>query len=95
MPKSIKNEFTDQLFDAVLSLKTREECYDFFKDVATVAEIQEMSRRLEVARMLSEGATYEEIVNHTGVSTATVSRVKRALDYGADGYNMVLERLEQ
>ncbi|MFW5985608.1 MAG: YerC/YecD family TrpR-related protein [Halanaerobiaceae bacterium] len=95
MSKSIKNEFTDQLFAAVLQLKDIDECYRFFKDIATVAEIQELSRRLEVARMLREGATYEEIGEKTGVSTATISRVKRALEYGADGYNLILERMDE
>lgn len=94
MAKPIKNEFTDQLFRAVLKLENVEECYRFFEDIATVAEIQELSRRLEVARLLSRGATYEEIVEQTGVSTATVSRVKRALEYGADGYKLILSRME-
>ncbi len=95
MAKKIENELTDQLFDAILKLKTREECYQFFTDVATVGEIQALSQRLEVAKMLKEGVTYEEIVEKTGVSTATISRVKRALEYGEDGYNIILERLEE
>ena len=95
MAKSIENEFTDQLFDSILQLQNREECYRFFRDIATVAEIQELGHRLEVARMLREGATYEEIADKTGVSTATISRVKRALEYGADGYNLILKRLEE
>ena len=92
--KAIRNEFTDQLFEAILKLENLEECYCFFEDIATVAEIQELSRRLEVARLLREGSTYEEIVEQTGVSTATVSRVKRALEYGADGYKLILSRME-
>ena len=95
MAKSIKDEFTDQLFEAVLKLETVDECYRFFQDIATVAEIKELSHRFEVARMLRKGATYEKIVEKTGVSTATISRVKRALEYGADGYNLVLKRMEE
>lgn len=93
MSKDIRNKFTDQLFEAILQLEDREECYRFFKDVATISEIKALGQRLEVARMLKKGITYEKIVEKTGVSTATISRVKRALDYGEDGYNLVLERM--
>ncbi|MFW5980865.1 MAG: YerC/YecD family TrpR-related protein [Halanaerobiaceae bacterium] len=93
MAKSIDNELTEQLFEAILSLENKEECYRFFKDLATVSEIVELSHRLEVARMLKMNYTYNEIVDKTGVSTTTVSRVKRALEYGEDGYNLILERL--
>ena len=93
MAKKIENELTDQLFDAILELENRDECYSFFTDVATVGEIQALSQRLEVARMLRNGVTYEDIVDKTGVSTATISRVKRALEYGEDGYNIILDRL--
>ena len=93
MSKSIKNEFTDQLFEAILLLDDKEECYKFFKDIATISEIKALGQRLEVAKMLKKGITYEDIVDKTGVSTATISRVKRALDYGEDGYNIVLEKM--
>ncbi len=93
MAKDIKNEFTEQLFEAILKLENIEECYDFFQDVATVGEIQAMAQRLEVAKMLKDGTTYEDIVAETGVSTATISRVKRSLEYGEDGYDLVLKRL--
>ena len=93
MAKKIENELTDQLFDTILELENRDECYSFFTDVATVGEIQALSQRLEVARMLRNGVTYEDIVDKTGVSTATISRVKRALEYGEDGYNIILDRL--
>jgi TrpR-related protein YerC/YecD len=93
MVRSIKDDFTDQLFDAILMLKDREECYCFFQDIATVSEIKALGQRLEVARMLRIGATYDEIVEKTGVSTATISRVKRCLYYGADGYNLILDRM--
>ncbi|HHU92296.1 MAG TPA: hypothetical protein GXZ20_04040 [Halanaerobiaceae bacterium] len=93
MDMRIKDEFTDRLFDAILLLENREECYRFFEDIATVAEIRALGQRLEVARMLRLGATYDEIVEKTGVSTATISRVKRCLYYGADGYSMILDRM--
>jgi len=93
LTKSIHNEFTDQLFEAILSLKNLEECYSFFKDVATIGEIKALGQRLEVAKMLKKGITYERIVEKTGVSSATISRVKKYLDYGEDGYNLVLERM--
>jgi len=93
MSKSIKDDFTDHLFDAILLLKNRDECYQFFEDIATVGELKVLGQRLEVAKMLQSGSTYEDIVDKTGVSTATISRVKRSLYYGADGYSMVLDRL--
>ncbi len=93
MAKKIENELTDQFFDAILELENIDECYRFFTDVATVGEIQALSQRLEVARMLRDDVTYEDIVDKTGVSTATISRVKRALEYGEDGYNIILDRM--
>jgi len=74
-------------------LKNERECYSFFEDLATINEIKEFSQRLEVARMLNEGSTYEEIAHKTGASSATISRVKKCLNYGADGYKLVIERL--
>lgn len=82
----------DRLFEAILSLNSRDECYRFFEDICTVAEIKAMSQRWEVARMLYDNRTYDEIVEATGASTATISRVKRCLNYGADGYRLVLDR---
>ncbi len=93
MAENFRNEKTDMLFDGILTLKTREECYAFFEDLCTVAEIVEMSKRLHAARMLSENAVYSEITEQTGLSTATISRVNRCLKYGTDGYGTVLERL--
>lgn len=89
----LKDELNDRLFEAMASLRDREECYQFFEDICTISEIKAMAQRLEVARMLEEGHTYEDIVSRTGASTATISRVKRSLNYGADGYRMVLARL--
>ena len=91
----LKDELTDQLFRAILSLKTEEECYQFFEDVCTVSELKAMAQRLEVARMLDEGSIYDEIVEKTGASTATISRVKRCLVYGADGYRNVLNNFKK
>ncbi|MGE5554329.1 MAG: YerC/YecD family TrpR-related protein [Betaproteobacteria bacterium] len=84
---------TDRLFTAILSLRNQDECYRFFEDLCTVAELKELSQRFEVAELLAQGETYQGIVARTGASTATVSRVKRALEYGADGYKLVLARL--
>ena len=91
----LQDPLNDQLMDAILNLKTREECYCFFEDIATIAEIKALSQRLEVARMLKGKYTYEEIVSQTGASTATVSRVKKCLYYGADGYQIILDRLKK
>ncbi|OAT80327.1 YerC/YecD family TrpR-related protein [Desulfotomaculum copahuensis] len=89
----LKDPLLDDLFKGVLTLQTIDECYQFFEDVCTVAEIKSMAQRLEVARMLQENRTYGEIAHRTGASTATISRVKRCLNYGADGYKLVLARL--
>ena len=84
------DHLTEQLFEAILSLKDKEQCYKFFEDICTISELKALAQRLEVARMLDEGSIYEEIVSKTGASTATISRVKRCLVYGADGYNSVM-----
>ncbi|WP_461817704.1 YerC/YecD family TrpR-related protein, partial [Faecalimonas sp.] len=93
MSKKIRTESVDYLFDAILSLKDREECYTFFEDVCTINELLSLSQRLEVAKMLREQRTYLEIAEKTGASTATISRVNRSLNYGSDGYDMVFSRL--
>ena len=90
----LKEPLTDQLVQAVLLLNSEEECYQFFEDICTIGELKAMAQRLEVARMLKHGHTYDDIVDRTGASTATISRVKRCLYYGADGYKTVLSRLE-
>ena len=95
MSEKWKGQATDLLFEAILSLKTTGECYSFFEDICTIAEIKSLSQRLHVAVMLRQGRTYTEICEATGVSTATISRVNRSLEYGADGYKMVLDRLEE
>lgn len=91
----LRGRTLDQLFDAILSLKDREECYQFFDDLATINEIQSLAQRLEVARMLQEGYTYHKIETETGASTATISRVKRCLNYGNDSYQMTLDRVHK
>ena len=95
MKSKIKGPLVDDLFKAILSLKTLEECYAFFEDICTINEVQSLAQRLEVAKMLEAKKTYTEISEETGASTATISRVNRALQYGADGYEIVLERLKQ
>lgn len=94
MNKKIHTQSVDQLFDAILSLKDRSECYDFFEDISTVNEILSLAQRLEVARMLRDNKKYLEIAEKTGASTATISRVNRSLNYGNDGYDMVFERID-
>lgn len=90
----LKNDSTDFLFDAILSLKNKEDCYRFFEDLCTSAELKAMSQRLVVAKMLTEKKVYTEIVKETGASTATISRVKRALfDNDTYGYTLVLDRI--
>lgn len=89
----LRSPAVDRLFDAILGLKDREECYRFFYDLCTIGEIRTMAHRLRAAEMLAAGATYEEIQGATGMSSATVSRIRRFLEFGADGYVMVLERL--
>ena len=92
MNNKIKDEATDLLFKAILSLKNEEECYNFFEDLCTVPELKAMSQRIVVAKMLTDKKVYSDIVAKTGASTATISRVNRSLIYGSDGYEMVFGR---
>ena len=94
MNSKIKSKDVDFLFDAILQLQTRDECYMFFEDLCTVQELKALSQRLTVAKMLSEGRVYSEIVKTTGASTATISRVNRSLEYGCDSYSLVFGRME-
>lgn len=84
----------DYLCEAVLALKNKEECYRFFEDIFTINELKAVEQRLQVAKMLKQKKTYTEIATKTGASTATISRVNRCLNYGSDGYNLVLERVK-
>ena len=95
MNKKIRTNAVDHLFEAVLCLKDKEECYSFFEDLCTVNEILSLSQRFEVASMLRGHTTYLEIAEKTGASTATISRVNRSLNYGNDGYEMVFGRMEK
>lgn len=89
------NNATDMLFEAILMLNDKNECSNFFEDIFTVRELQDISQRLQVAQLLKEGKSYQIISKETGASTATISRVNRCLLYGSGGYNMILERLSE
>ena len=90
-----RNDFADRLFDAILTLQTREECYKFFGDACTPKEIQAIAQRFVVAQMLNEKKVYTEIIEKTGASTATISRINRCLKYGSDGYAEAIRRLDE
>lgn len=94
MNSKLQDKNTDLLFQAILQLRTTEECYKFFEDLCTVPEIKAMSQRLVVARMLTSKNVYNTIVEETGASTATISRVNRSLSYGCGGYEMVFDRMD-
>lgn len=93
MNRRLKSDFTDLLFESILKLSSLEECYDFFEDLCTVSEIKAMSQRIMVAKLLNDGNVYNDVAKETGASTATISRVARALEYGADGYKLAISRL--
>ncbi|MBQ8933478.1 MAG: TrpR YerC/YecD [Lachnospiraceae bacterium] len=93
MNSKLHTDEVDHLFDAVLTLKDRDDCYRFFSDLCTIKELLAMAQRYEVALMLKDKTTYLDIAEKTGASTATISRVNRSLSYGEDGYQMVFDRL--
>ena len=95
MNDKLRDAQVDFLFSAILTLESIDDCYKLFEDLCTAAEIKSMAQRMQVAALLSEKKTYAEIFEKTGVSTATISRVNRSLEYGADGYRKVLERLKR
>lgn len=95
MTEKLKDENMDFLFDAILELQSREECYKFFEDLCTVNELKSISQRVVVAKMLTEKRVYSDIVAATGASTATISRVNRSLSYGEGGYDIVFQRLQK
>ena len=95
MNKKIMTPAVDELFDAILSLQSKEECYSFFEDLCTINELLSLSQRYEVAKMLREKRTYLDIAESTGASTATISRVNRSLNYGNASYDKVFARLEE
>ena len=88
----IKNGLTDNLFKAILSLKSVDECYEFFEDICTIKEVNDMSQRLQIAEMLLDGKTYDKIVKEVEISTATISRINRCIQYGAGVYKKIIER---
>lgn len=87
------NKSTDELCEALLSLETKEECYAFLEDICTIKEALDISQRLSVAKMLKKGISYTKITKETGASAATISRVSKCCEYGAGGYNLVIERV--
>ncbi len=95
MNNKIRTEAVEHLFEAILTLENKEECFDFFEDLCTINELLSLSQRYEVATMLREKKTYLEIAEKTGASTATISRVNRSLNYGCDGYEMVFAKLKK
>ncbi len=88
----LESKDMDFLFEGILGLQTKEECYRFFEDICTINEIKAFEQRLQVAKMLAEKRTYLDIASTTGASTATISRINRSLNYGSDGYKLILER---
>ena len=94
MPLKRNDKNIEFLFNAIMKLENIDECYDFFEDLCTVQELRTLSQRIVVAKMLSEKSVYTDIVNETGASTATISRVNRSLQYGCDGYDRIFARLE-
>ena len=95
MNKKLKADAVDQLFDAILCLKTKEECYSFFEDLCTVNELLSLSQRFEVAALLKQGMIYNDILERTGASSATISRVNRSLAFGHGGYQVYFQRQEE
>lgn len=93
--KKIKNPTTEALFHAVLKLETMEDCYIFFEDLCTMKELGDMAQRLEAAKMLLKGYTYDQIVKKVEISTATISRINRCIQYGTGGYKMAMDRTAQ
>lgn len=91
----IRSDTVDRLFEAVLTLENLEDCYRFFEDLCTIGEIQTLAQRFQAAEMLANGETYDAIARKTGISSATISRIRRFLDYGSDGYQRVLKRLSE
>ena len=88
----ISSESLDRLYQSILQLETVEECYDFFEDLCTIKELRDLSQRLEVAFLLDQGLSYQQVAAQTGVSSATICRVKKCLDYGSGGYRLAIDR---
>lgn len=90
--ESFHSDMTDKLMDTILNLKSKRDCYDFFEDVCTIKEILDMSKRLEAAKLLDKGLSYKEVIAEIGLSTATLSRVSKALNYGTGGYKKAIAK---
>ena len=90
-----RDKQTDELFRSILALGSVEECYRSFEDLCTVKEIRDLGQRLEVARLLHEGSSYQRAGEATGASSATIGRVKKCLDYGTGGYRMIISRTQE
>ncbi len=95
MNDKLRDQHMDELFEAILTLQSIDECYNFFEDLCTITELHAMEQRFQVAKMLDQGQIYSDIVRETGASTATISRVNKCLTYGTDGYRTVLEQLKK
>lgn len=91
----IENPATEALFDAILALESKEDCYKFFSDLCTIKELGDMAQRLQAAKMLLDGKTYEQIVHEVEISTATISRINRCIQYGPGGYRKIIEKVRQ
>ncbi len=91
----LKEKRIDRLFEAVLKLESEDECYRFFEDLCTVAELKSLAQRLQVAEMINKDYSYNSIAEESGASTATISRVKKSLNYGADGYKLIIKKLSE
>ena len=92
---NLQSASIDRLFEAVLGLKTTEDCYKFFEDICTIKELQDMAQRLDTAVLLSQGYSYKKIMEQVEVSTATIGRVSKCLNYGTGGYQAAISRLEE
>lgn len=92
---NFRSESIDRLFEAILRLQSAEDCYRFFEDVCTINEVQDMAQRFDVARLLDQGMNYQQIAAQVGVSTATISRVSRCLNYGSGGYRDAIARQKE
>ena len=95
MNRKLQSEDVDVLYEAVCCIKSKEEFYNFCEDLCTITELQAMAHRFAVAKMLTEGYTYQDIGEKTGASTATISRINKCLGYGADGYNVIISRMSK
>ena len=91
----LRSDAVDRLFQTILNLKTIDECYDFFEDLCTAKEIQDMSQRLETASLLLKGLSYQKIAERVNISSATIGRVNKCINYGSGGYKLAIERLEE